>query len=80
MGELINYATKTYPQFEIKYIVYRDFRQRGYIVKPDNEGIDFKAYKRGDAPNKANAKFWVSAVSERAKFSISNLSEMVDKA
>jgi len=80
IGELINYATKTYPQFEIKYIVYRDFRQRGYVVKPDNEGIDFKAYKRGDAPNKANAKFWVSAVSERAKFSISNLSEMVDKA
>jgi len=80
IGELINYATKTYPQFEIKYIVYRDFRQRGYIVKPDSEGIDFKAYRRGEGPSKANAKFWVSAVSERAKFNISELSEMVDKA
>ena len=51
--KLIEYATKRFPTFEIKYIVYRDFRQRGYIVKPSSP-LDFRVFERGGAPKKTS--------------------------
>ena len=78
IDELINYATEKYPKFEIKYTVYKDFRQRGYIVKPNNEVFDFKAYKRGDIPNKKEAKFWIASISEREKFMVEKISKMIE--
>ncbi len=82
LEDLVCYATKRYPSFEIKYIVYRDVRQRGYIIKPLTgvEDIDFEVFSRGGIPGKTKSKFWVSAISERAEFSIAKLSTLLSNA
>ena len=76
LPELVNLATKIYPEFEIKYIVYRDLRQRGYIVKL-SQVLDFEVFPRGGIPKKTASQFYVSAESERAKFSIEEIERKV---
>lgn len=68
---LISYATTLYPEFEIKYIVYRDFRQRGYVLKL-TESADFNVYGRGKTP-KDRPKYKLLAFSERAPFAITDI-------
>ena len=84
--ELLTYITKREPTFEIKYIVYRDLRTRGHIVKPSNI-TDFVIYsiKGPDesvtrAAGKRQIKYWSQAVSERSGFSIAHLSELLTTA
>ncbi|TFG56296.1 MAG: tRNA-intron lyase [Methanomassiliicoccus sp.] len=57
------------------YIVYRDLRQRGFIVKLDQGEFDFRVYSRGDNPHNSQAKNWVLAISERNIFNIAALLE-----
>jgi tRNA-intron endonuclease len=82
LKDLVSFATKLYKGFEIRYIVYRDFRQRGYIIKAVEviDGVDFEAYPRGGSPTKTKSKFWIAAISERSKFKIENLVELLEKA
>ncbi|MDI6887338.1 MAG: tRNA-intron lyase [Candidatus Thermoplasmatota archaeon] len=82
LKDLVLYATELYKGFEIKYTVYRDFRQRGYVIKgfKEIEGIDFEAYPRGGAPNKTKSKFLLAAISERTKFKIEELTKLLENA
>ena len=41
-ADMIKMAASCQEDFEIRYIVYRDLRQRGYIVKPDAGEFDFR--------------------------------------
>jgi tRNA-intron endonuclease len=66
LERLIRHAKKVVDNFEIKYVVYRDLRQRGYVVKPHIAPVDFQVLPRGGAPNKNQAKYWVLALSERS--------------
>lgn len=46
--ELKDYGAKNYERFEAKYIVYRDLRERGFVVTPGIKfGSDFAVYKQG---------------------------------
>jgi tRNA-intron endonuclease len=77
--EFLTFITKAEPTFEIKYIVYRDLRSRGHIVKPSNV-TDFVVYEPSDNTKRARSRkvrYWSLAVSERARFNISNLSELI---
>ena len=65
--------------FEINYIVYRDLRQRGYVVKKGTPPLDFRVLPRGGIPNKNPSKYWVLAISERGEFDITKLSLLVEK-
>ncbi|MCK5560638.1 MAG: tRNA-intron lyase [Thermoplasmata archaeon] len=78
LPELIEHATRLLPTFEIKYIVYRDFRQRGYLVKPSSP-LDFRVFERGGAPKKNLSKYWASAVSERARVRFAKLNAQIEK-
>jgi tRNA-intron endonuclease len=68
MSELVSLATREMPGFEIKYLVYRDIRQRGYVIKPGTPPLDFRVLPRGGAPGKAHSKYWIAAISERGIF------------
>lgn len=70
---LFRYATQLYPDFEIKYIVYRDLRMRGYVVKPDLRPAHFRVFPRGGKPSKSPSKFWVYAASERGMFDLKDM-------
>ncbi len=60
-----------------KFIIYRDLRSRGYIVKDGfGFGTDLRVYERGDFPAKA-AKFVVFALDEGTEREVEELSESV---
>jgi tRNA-intron endonuclease len=78
--QLFRYANKLYPDFEIKYIVYRDLRMRGYVVKPDIQPAHFRVFPRGGKPSKTPSKFWVYAASERGMFDIQDMTLQIRRA
>tara|TARA_Y100000310_G_C20665333_1_gene807172 strand:- start:71 stop:604 length:534 start_codon:yes stop_codon:yes gene_type:complete len=58
-------AQKQEPNFWIRYVVFRNLRNRGYIVKTALKfGADFRVYDRGVKPGEDHAKWVVFPVSE----------------
>ena len=72
---LFRTAAAAYDQFEIRYVVYRDLRQRGYVVVEGAGPPDFLVYPRGGTPKRTPAKFWAAAISERAVFDADALTD-----
>lgn len=73
LGDLLRVGSSRLPNFEIKYLVYRDLRQRGYVVKPGIPPLDFRVFPRGSGPNTGATKYWVLAISERSVFDLTEL-------
>lgn len=77
-------ATRRQPGFEIPYLVYRDLRERGYLVhaSPAGEekaGAHFRLWPRGtERPGPAAA--WLRVSSERAPFEFRATRRFVDAA
>ena len=48
LDEIKQYGERSYERFRDKYLVYRDLRERGFVVTPGIKfGSDFAAYKHG---------------------------------
>ncbi len=61
----IKKAKKVEPNFWIRYCVFRDMRNRGYIIKTALKfGADFRVYDRGVKPGEDHAKWIVYPVHE----------------
>lgn len=73
LGELFRRAHALAPGFEVRYLVYRDLRQRGYVVKEATRPLDFRVYPRGGGPKATPSKYEVAALSERRVFDLSAL-------
>ena len=62
-------ARKVEPNFWIRYIVFKDMRNRGYIIKTALKfGADFRVYDRGIKPGEDHAKWIVFPVHEASVF------------
>jgi len=58
-------ASKLEPNFWVRYVVFRDLRKRGYVVKTALKfGADFRVYDRGIKPGEDHAKWIVYPVHE----------------
>ena len=58
----IKKAKKCEPNFWIRYIVFKEIRNRGYIIKTALKfGADFRIYDRGVKPGEDHAR-WVVLV------------------
>ena len=58
-------AMKLEPNFKIRYAVFKDIRNRGYIIKTALKfGADFRIYDRGIKPGEDHAKWIVFPVHE----------------
>jgi tRNA-intron endonuclease len=69
--DLICYASREKENFEVKYIVYKDMRERGYFIKP---GVtDFRVYPRGGRPGKTPSKYFIFTLSERNPMPLKDL-------
>ena len=79
-GDLLRFAHKASEGFEIKYLVYRELRQRGYVVKLGQSPLDFRVFPRGSTPNKTASRWWVAAISERSTFDLGDLLDNLDRA
>lgn len=79
LEDLIRAASLIHRDFEIDYTVYRDLRQRGYIVKSGGD-FNFRLFPRGGTPNNSQTKSWVMSVSERATFQIDPFVASIERA
>jgi tRNA-intron endonuclease len=79
-GDLLRLAHKSSEGFEIRYLVYRELRQRGYVVKMGQSPLDFRVFPRGGSPNKTSSKWWVAAISERSTFDLGDMLDNLDRA
>jgi tRNA-intron endonuclease, archaea type len=58
-------ATRAEPNFFARYAVFKDFRERGYIIKTALKfGADFRVYDRGVKPGDDHARWIVYPVKE----------------
>tara|TARA_Y100000034_G_scaffold62080_1_gene75354 strand:+ start:1733 stop:2272 length:540 start_codon:yes stop_codon:yes gene_type:complete len=65
VDDYIKKARKIEPNFWIRYVVFRDMRSRGYIVKTALKfGADFRVYDRGIKPGEDHAKWILYPVHE----------------
>ena len=63
--DFVKKARKIEPNFWIRYVVFKDLRKRGYIVKTALKfGADFRVYDRGVKPGEDHARWIVFPVSE----------------
>lgn len=63
--EFIKKAKKIEPNFWIRYCVFKDMRNRGYIIKTALKfGADFRVYDRGVKPGEDHAKWIIYPVHE----------------
>lgn len=79
-GDLLKLAHKASEGFEIRYLVYRELRQRGYVVKMGQPPLDFRVFPRGGSPNKTSSRWWVAAISERSTFDLGDMLDNLDRA
>ena len=78
LKEFLKEASRIQPYFDLKYVVYKDLRERGYYVKPSV--IDLRLYPRGGRPGTIEASAYVYVLSERIPLPFAELAEKVKLA
>jgi len=79
-ADLFRRALRAEPGFGIRYLVYRDLRQRGYVVRAGPAPVAFSVLPRGGILHKTPARFWVETVSEREPFDLYRIRGLAEKA
>ncbi len=63
--QILAHYSKQDEKIWVKYLVYRDIRQRGYIVRTGyGDGIDFRIYPRGSSRTEGIAKYFIFILDE----------------
>ncbi|MGD0250622.1 MAG: tRNA-intron lyase [Thermoplasmata archaeon] len=73
-------AVKADPGFSARYLVYRDLRQRGYVVRASPPPVAFSVLPRGGTLHKTPSRYWVEAMSERVPFDLARLFDLAERA
>jgi tRNA-intron endonuclease len=63
------------PNFIRSYLVYRDIRERGYVIQPGPH--DFRVFRRGHKPGAGRSQYLVRVLSERDAIDFDRLSHDV---
>ncbi len=66
--------------FPVRYLVYRDLRQRGYVVRASPPPVAFAVLPRGGTLHKTPSRFWVEVLSERVAFDLARLFDLAERA
>jgi tRNA-intron endonuclease len=77
-AEFLKHALDISPRFELRYLVYRDLKERGYVVQPGR--VEFWLYPRGTVPGEKPARYVIRIVSEREFISFKNLDALLTSA
>jgi len=76
--KLLELGEKEDPQFYSKFLVFRDLRDRGFVVKTGYKfGFDLRVYPRGKKPGEEHSKWVVNVCSQDSGFSMPEISRMV---
>ncbi len=76
---LFRYSSSECDEFDIKYIVYRDMRQRGFVVKNETGDFDMSVFPRGMTLSNSRPQYYLKAVSERTAFDIETFKGDLDE-
>lgn len=77
--QLIKKMLRHDPSVLTRFLVYRDLRSRGYVVKDGfGFGIDFRVYERGEYQKKPS-KYLVCALNEGVNLKIEELYDLIDQ-
>ncbi|MDR1405431.1 MAG: tRNA-intron lyase [Candidatus Methanoplasma sp.] len=63
--EMFCYSSEQYDGFGTSYLVYRDMRNRGFVVKAESGHFDLSVFPRGYTMSNSRPQYLVRAVSER---------------
>ena len=78
-GGLMNICQKQNPEALTKFLIYRDLRNRGYVVKDGfGFGSDFRVYERGHFGEKG-AKYLVFGLNEGQEEKMGNLQKKIEQ-
>ncbi len=76
--ELARAFEERIPGFYLRYQVYKDLRDRGYVVRTGFKfGAHFRVYPRGKKPGEAHTEFTVQVFPEEERIELPELSRMV---
>ncbi len=78
--QILSIVVEEDPRIWVKYLVYRDLRQRGYMVRLGyGEGIDFRVYPRGSTRSEAIAKYFIFILDEGNSVQLQNLDQITQQ-
>lgn len=77
---LLRLAVGAEAGFSVRYLVYRDLRQRGYVARSAAPAVTFAVLPRGGVLQKTPARFWVQPYSERQAFALSDVFDLAERA
>jgi len=78
VNDLVNLIKKIDKRGWTKYLIYRDLRNKGYVVKEGfGKGLDFRVYERGEYGEKP-AKYVIIALNEGGRIRLEKLRKSVD--
>ena len=77
--ELFCHSSSVHEDFDIRYIVYRDIRQRGCIVRNECGEYDMTMYERGKNISNSRPQYYVRAVSERSSTNIASFKDQIQE-
>ena len=73
--EFLKRALEIAPDFGPRFLVYKDLKERGYLVQPG--GVDFWLYPRGVKPGEKPARYFIRILTESDTISLKELDEML---
>ncbi|MCI4362950.1 MAG: tRNA-intron lyase [Thermoplasmata archaeon] len=79
-SELFRRAASAEEGFGIRYLVYRDLRQRGYVVRASPPPATFAVLPRGGTLHKTPSRYWVEPMSERRPFELPRIRELANRS
>lgn len=77
--DIFQYSATACEGFDIRYIIYRDIRQRGFIVKAESGAFDLSVFPRGKTMSDSRPVYLVRAVSERTALDIVRFSDEISQ-
>ncbi len=81
IDQYVNIVSEILPDFWRKYIVYKDLRSRGYVVRSGyGELAPYRRYPRGARPNKAQSDTFIFPFAEGSYLDLSQLDTIVKQA
>lgn len=80
--DLVKIAAQKISDFEIKYLVFRDLRKRGYSIKSskDKEFTTFYQFKQKKEMNGKEKQYFISAFSERDYLYFDDVNNMIKES
>jgi len=81
LSDIVGHFSKNIPQFLVNYLLFKDLRGRGYVVKQHKKGNNyFVLYNRGAKPNSGRQVALVVPMIEGALFDIDAIDKIVSRA